>query len=236
MEEKLKILFGFFRGLKTEEITTYMNYIYDGLEQWDHIFTTKKGKGFKSPKIIEEILEEVISSMMRKFHRFNNYDEDDFWTLYITIYPWKNKIKFKSECKYLYENSYKYNIDLTTPGLPTENKLSQETLDAINMTFENGDLWKETETVAYEFDAEWRGLDIKDFEEDDTPVTLRLEPWAILLDKIMKERVDSFWKDERGAAGKITIQRNNSIQLDFNVRSEDYDMTDMNIIITLDDF
>ena len=77
MRNKLKILFGYFRGLG-ESVETYMNLEYSEIEDWQERFTTPDGKTeHEPPQSILDIVEEIVKKYVNKFHSKNDYTESD---------------------------------------------------------------------------------------------------------------------------------------------------------------
>jgi hypothetical protein len=241
MKERLKILFGLLRPFKEDRFDTYIDFIYDDIEQWDETFySSKRQRDVTIPKIIVDTLEKIVKKMIPRFHRYNDYDIDDYWMLKVKIYPNENRINFTSECKFLSEQPYQYDIDLSSPKdkswKPGDKRtLPQQILDEINDVFYS-EMPEETESVEYTFDAKWGEIYIRDFEEDGLSSSTRLGPWQQLLDKIMKELIDRYWSEEGGMAGTITIEKDKRILIDCEFRNEDYEYTDMDINITPDSF
>ena len=238
MKEKLKILLGFFRGLKTEKIDTYITFSYDEIENWDEEFTIGRQE-IQLPRGILKIFEEVIDYMMNSFHKYNNYDESDTWSLFVSIYPFKNTIHFGSECYVVNSENVPYEIDLTSPFKPSgtgdKKTLPQHLLDEINIVFDH-ELGEDVKTIEYEFDGTYDEVNASDFIIDDISDDIRQKPWANLIDNILKNIVDRWWKENYGAGGTIKIEKNKLIEIEVNFRSADYEQTDMDIKITPDDF
>lgn len=240
MRDRLKIFFGLLRPFKESKITTYLDLVYDDIEQWDEKFyfeTTRKET--ELPSIITSTLEKIIKEMMPEFHKYNNYDLDDYWTLNVRIFPNENRINFQSECKFGSTDPYEYNIDLTSSEEMSrtgdKKTLPQNLVDDIEKVFDY-EMPEEVESVGFTFDASWGEIYLRDFEIDGYRDQTRLGPWQTLLDKIMSYLVNRWWSEEVGMEGEITIERGKSIKIDCEFRSEEYELTDMNINITPDDF
>jgi hypothetical protein len=52
----------------------------------------------------------------------------------------------------------------------------------------------------------------------------------------MRKLLDRWWSAESGTYGTIKIIKNKNLTIDCNFRSQDYEMTDMNINVTPDSF
>jgi hypothetical protein len=233
MEKKIKYILSFFNITGVKFFETYANFIYDGIEDWERTFETEKGKKITPPSSVIKVIESLFDDMMRQFHSENNYDESDYWTLIMTIYPSERRINFKSECKFITTQPFKYEYDLTTSeemsyknnSKPT---LPQKLLDDINLVIES-ELWDETEKVEFEFDASEGDIYISNFVVDDVQETTRLTPWSKLLDTIMIVNMDRWWHDGAGVFGDVEIIRDKSLILDLTWRASDWDYTEMNI-------
>ena len=240
MEDKLKILFAYFRAFKTESLETYMNLIYDSIEDWDKEFTTSNGKNVKILSSITKILEEIVYDNMTSFHRYNDYDESDCWTLYVNIYPQENRINFKSECEIVTETEKSYEYDLTssremsrTNDKPT---LPQQTLGEIDKTFKS-EVDEEDKIVSYSFDGYDSEIYVDEIYVDEIKYDARKQPWVDLLDKIMREIFNRWWTEGLGMYGTIIINRaKNTLNIDLNERDKDPKMTKMDLNITPDSY
>jgi hypothetical protein len=240
MRDRLKIFFGLLRPFKESKLTTYLDLSYDDIEQWDEKFYFETSrKEIELPSIITSTLEKIIEEMMPKFHRDNNYDLDDYWTLNVRIFPNESRINFQSECKFSNTSPYEYDIDLTSSEKISrtgdKKTLPPNLVNNIDLVFDN-EMPEEVESVGFTFDAKWGEIYLNDFEIDGYRDQTRLGPWNTLLDKIMTFLVDRFWDEEVGMEGEITIEKGKSIKIDCEFRSEEYELTDMNINITPDSF
>ena len=233
MEKKIKYILSFFNVPGVRYFETYINFIYDGIEDWEETFENEKGKILKPPSSVIQVIKSLFQDLMREFHSENNYDESDYWTLIMKIYPTEKKINFQSECKFITTQPFVYEYDLTTSeemsykndAKPT---LPQKLLDDINLVF-GSELWDETEKVEFHFDASDGDIDISDFVVDGTEDHIRQLPWSKLLDTIMRTNVDRWWHDGAGAQGDVEIIRNKSLIIDLEWRVSDWDYTLMNI-------
>ena len=234
MEKKIKYILSFFNVPGVRFFDTYANFVYDSIEDWEREFESEKGKKIKPPSSVIQVIESLFQDLMRQFHSENNYDESDYWSLIMTIYPSEKRINFKSECKFITTKPFKYEYDLTTSeemSYKNDSKptLPQKLLDDINLVF-GSELWDETEKVEFDFDASEGDIDISNFVVDDEEyVSTRLTPWAKLLDTIMITNITRWWNDGAGAQGNIEIIRNKSLIIDLEWRASDWDYTQMDI-------
>jgi len=236
MKNKLRILLAYFRGLGFNRYNTYINYDYDYVNEWERYFEDNRGNQYSLPKSLEEIFFELINYKMKDFHKSNEYDFDEYWTLIVNVYPNENRINFQSECKFQTKEDYTYDIDLTSSNEMSrtgdKKTLSQSLLDQIEKVF-NSEVDEEDERVEFDFQGSYDEIYIVDhIEVDGQLYNVRKEPWSNLLDGIMRELIDRWWADGPGISGKIEFIRNNSIKIECTFKSEDYDYTDMNINVT----
>jgi hypothetical protein len=239
MKQKVRILLAYFRGMGVDNINAYINFMYNTIEDWDETFEDNKGNVIKPPNSIIGIIDDLIDYKMRDFHTYNEYDYDEYWTLIVNIYPKENRINFQSECRFQDEQEYQYDIDLTSSEEMSrtgdKRTLPQKTLDEINKTFQS-EVDEEDEMVSYTFDASNDEIYVNDIYVDKVKYGARKQPWADLLDKIMREVLDRWWSSESGTYGTIKIIKDKNLIIDSNFRSQDYGPTDMNINVTPDSF
>ena len=240
MKQKVRILLAYFRGMGVDRINTIINFMYDRIEDWEETFEDNKGNVFKPTKSIMDIIEDLLRYKMNDFHKENEYDYDEYWTLLINIYPNENKINFKSECRFQEESEYEYDIDLTLSDEMSRtgdnNTLPQQILDKINKTFES-EVDEEDEMVSYTFDASNDEIYLNNLYVESVKYNnVRLQPWSDLLDIIMRKLLDRWWADEAGTYGTIKIIKNKNLTIDCSFRSQDYEMTQMDINVTPDSF
>jgi hypothetical protein len=240
MKQKVRILLAYFRGMGVDRVNTYINFLYDRIEDWNEGFQDGSGNEIKPTDSIVQIVEDLIKYKMNDFHKENEYDYDEYWTLFINIYPNENRINFQSECRFQDEQEYEYDIDLTLSDEMSRtgdnNTLPQQILDKINKTFES-EVDEEDEMVSYTFDASNQEIYLNDFYVESIKYdNVRLHPWSDLLDIIMRNLLDRWWSDEAGTYGTIKIIKDKNLTIDCNFRSQDYEMTDMNINVTPDSF
>jgi len=104
MKNKLKILFRYFKSLKIEEASTYINLDWKYIDNWQENFESYNPiKNIKLPKFIVEIVYELIDIYEPNFHKYNNYDESEYWTLIIDVSPEDEVLTFRSECEVVVE-------------------------------------------------------------------------------------------------------------------------------------
>jgi hypothetical protein len=240
MKQKVRILLAYFRGFGVDRLNTYINFDYNSISDWSEIFEDPRGNEVKPPSSIIQILENLIDYKMKDFHKHNEYDWDEYWTLFVNIYPKENRINFQSECKVQHEEGYEFEFDLQSSEEMARSgdktTLPQNILDEVNKVF-NQEIYEEENEVIFHFDGSYDEITVDSiFEIDGDYQRKRPEPWVNLLDKIMRFAVDRWWNEGPGNSGKVKIVRNESLVISGDYKSQDYEMTDMNINVTPDSF
>ena len=149
MKQKLKLLLAYFSAFKTDVLDIYINFDYNYMENWNEKFTTKDGKEITLPTKLQEIFDGMVRKYMQKFHRENNYDESEYWTLIIHIYPKQNRINFQSECEIVTEYDGQKTFSLNRKNT----QLSTTTLDLVDTIF-NEDL-KDKDKFKFTFNCNY---------------------------------------------------------------------------------
>jgi len=225
MKQKLKLLLAYFRAFKTDVLDTYINFDYNYMESWNGKFTTKEGKEITLPTKLQEIFEDIIKEYMQKFHRENNYDESEWWTLLVYVYPKQNRINFQSECEIVTEHDGQ-----KTFGLNRENtSLPREIFNILDTIFEN-DL-KDKDKFRFEFNGSYDEIDV----DLDFYMFINDDVYYIeLTDQLMTIVDGKWWTEGPGAYGTIYVEKDKSIRMEYYLKSKDHEMTDMNINVTPD--
>jgi hypothetical protein len=195
------------------------------MESWDENFTTKEGKEIKLPTKLQETFEDILKSYMQKFHRKNNYDESEWWTLFVYVYPKQNRISFQSECEIVTESDGQQTFSLNRKNT----QLSPTTLDLVDTIFKE-DL-KDKDKFNFEFNGNYDQIDVDldfyIFINDDIN-------YIELTDQLMTSILDRWWTDGPGSYGTIYVEKDKSIRMEFFTKSKDHEMTEMNINVTPD--
>lgn len=240
MKQKVRILLAYFRGFGVDRLNTYIDFDYDRINDWNEIFEDLRGNEVKPPKSIIQIIEDLIDYKMKEFHKYNDYEWDEYWTLFINIYPKENRINFQSECRIQSEEAYKFEYNLESSEEMSrsgdEPTLPQNILDEVNKIF-NKEIYEEENEVIFDFDGSYDEIIVDStFEIDGDYQRKRTNSWVDLLDKIMRWAVDRWWNEGPGNSGTVKIVRNESLVINGVFKSQDYEMTDMNINVTPDSF
>jgi hypothetical protein len=225
MKQKLKLLLAYFRAFKTDVLDTYINFDYNHMESWNLKFTTKEGKKIELPTKLQETFEDILKSYMQKFHRENDYDESEWWTLFVYVYPKQNRINFQSECEIITEYDSQKTFSLNRKNT----QLSPTTLDLVDTIFKE-DL-KDKDKFNFEFNGNYDQIDVDldfyIFINDDIN-------YIELTDQLMTSILDRWWIDGPGSYGTIYVEKDKSIRMEFFTKSKDHEMTEMNINVTPD--
>lgn len=239
MKQKVRILLAYFRGLGVDRLNTYIDFEYNSINDWNETFEDLRGDEVKPPSSIIRIIEDLIVYKMKEFHKYNDYEWDEYWTLFINIYPKENRINFQSECRIQSEEAYKFEYNLESSEEMSrsgdEPTLPQNILDEINKTLEI-EIDDEDTLVTFYFDGSYDEIYVEDVRVDNDRYEVRKHPWVDLLDRIMRFAVDRWWNEGPGNSGTVKIVRNESLVINGVFKSQDYEMTDMNINVTPDSF
>lgn len=225
MKQKLKLLLAYFRAFKTDVLDTYINFDYNYMESWNGKFTTKEGKEITLPTKLQEIFEDIIKEYMQKFHRENNYDESEWWTLLVYVYPKQNRINFQSECEIVTEHDGQKTFSLNRENT----SLPREIFNILDTIFEN-DL-KDKDKFRFEFNGSYDEIDV----DLDFYMFINDDVYYIeLTDQLMTIVDGKWWTEGPGAYGTIYVEKDKSIRMEYYLKSKDHEMTDMNINVTPD--
>ena len=104
MKQRLKLFFAFLRGLKGHLVDTSITMDRSYIEDWDGRFdVTNEQRNTKRrslPSNFEKFIEELIKNHMDDFYEYLDLNWDDYWYLYINIYPFENRERFKYDTYY----------------------------------------------------------------------------------------------------------------------------------------
>jgi len=225
MKQKLKLLLAYFRAFKTDVLDTYINFDYNYINDWNEKFTTKEGKEITLPTKLQDIFEQIVREYMQKFHRENNYEESEYWSLIIHVYPKQNRINFQSECEIVSEHDGQKTFSLNRENT----SLPRPIFDILDTIFEN-DL-NDKNKFRFEFNGSYDEIDVDldfyMFINDDVN-------YIELTDQLMTIVDGKWWTEGPGAYGTIYVEKDKSIRMEYYLKSKDYEMTDMNINVTPD--
>lgn len=224
------MFFGYFRGFRVPLVETDINYGYSRIEDWNMEFDliTKEKILYNSiepPILITDILENICDSLIDKFHSYNDYDEDDWWSLHVSIYPFENRINFKSECKFRKENLEELQVEFSDLPEDIQNKI-------IEIEEEN-DLTK----LSFDFNGRYGEANITflEYENKTIPLTHDLETLFYgVVNHFMTKNYGIPWDENDGGIRGSVVIWGDDIFIYANVGLLEWENTNMDINITLE--
>lgn len=219
MKNKLKMLFAYFRAFKSEEV--YVTYTMDGSYIDDSTYFTIREKRIKPQELILETIDELIKTYQPEFDRHNNYDDDDYWYLDIIIYPFKNILQFNSECKIEKYDKHSNELDYEI--------LKNNTITSLDTIFNENNLHK----IEFDFFGRWGDGEAYNIEYDNRFVRKNNDLFWDVTFEIMSNLEDSYWYDDMGISGDITLF-SNEIFVNYKKYYVEYEKTDLNLLINPD--
>lgn len=232
MKQKLKLLFAFLRGLKAHLVDTSITFDRLNIEDWDDKFDVtneqRQTKRMKLPPNLQRFIEELIKNHMDDFYEYLDLAWDDYWYLYINIYPFENKIVFTSSHKVEERESFNKIFNY--------GDLSQKNKETILQFYEDDeDLAK----IEYEFVGRWDDGQVYSLELDGilTRIDNQMDEnlWMIVNELMKTITGNNYWNTDAGAEGHVTIW-GDTIFFKGVTKDQDYDSTDMEFEINLDTY
>ena len=232
MKQKLKLLFAFLRGLKGHLVDTSITFDRLHIEDWDDKFDVtneqRQTKRMKLPPNLQRFIEELIKNHMDDFYEYLDLTWDDYWYLYINIYPFENRIVFTSSHKV--EERESFNKIFNYGDLSEKNK---ETI--LQFYEDDEDLAK----IEYEFVGRWDDGQVYSLELDGilTRIDNQMDEnlWMIVNELMKTITGNNYWNTDAGAEGHVTIW-GDTIFFKGVTKDQDYDSTDMEFEINLDTY
>ena len=232
MKQKLKLLFAFLRGLKGHLVDTSITFDRLHIEDWDDKFDVtneqRQTKRMKLPPNLQRFIEELIKNHMDDFYEYLDLTWDDYWYLYINIYPFENRIVFtsshKTETRESFNKIFNYG------------DLSQKNKETILQFYEDDeDLAK----IEYEFVGRWDDGQVYSLELDGilTRIDNQMDEnlWMIVNELMKTITGNNYWNTDAGAEGYVTIW-GDTIFFKGVTKDQDYESTDMEFEINLDTY
>lgn len=232
MKQKLKLLFAFLRGLKGHLVDTSITFDRLYIEDWDDKFDVtneqRQTKRMKLPPNLQRFIEELIKNHMDDFYEYLDLSWDDYWYLYINIYPFQNRIVFTSSHKVEERESFNKVFNY--------GDLSQKNKETILQFYEDDeDLAK----IEYEFVGRWDDGQVYSLELDGilTRIDNQMDEnlWMIVNELMKTITGNNYWNTDAGAEGHVTIW-GDSIFFKGVTKDQDYDSTDMEFEINLNTY
>lgn len=225
MKQKLKILFAYFKSFKTQSLKTTILLDRDKIEDWDGKYMTDENKLITPVGSMEKIIEELIEVYYDVFRGYLTFEYDEYWHLYVNIYPNEQKIQFTASCKEetasSFERDYEYsNLD---DGI-------QGNIDFLYSEF------PDTAKIEFYGYGRWSDGEILHFYIDDRQVKITSDYddalWNIA-NYFMTKMDGRFWNDEAGADFHIIIW-GDDIFVNGQTFTQEYEDTGMLIEVTPD--
>ena len=232
MKQKLKLLFAFLRGLKGHLVDTSITFDRLHIEDWDDKFDVtneqRQTKRMKLPPNLQRFIEELVKNHMDDFYEYLDLNWDDYWYLYINIYPFENRIVFTSSHKVEERESFNKIFNY--------GDLSQKNKETILQFYEDDeDLAK----IEYEFVGRWDDGQVYSLELDGilTRIDNQMDEnlWMIVNELMKTITGNNYWNTDAGAEGHVTIW-GDTIFFKGVTKDQDYDSTDMEFEINLDTY
>ena len=226
MKDKLRMLFAYFRGFKSQTVSTSIliddvdNEIFD----WDQNYFFGPDKRSTPIQPINDTIEKLIKIYYDELTKYNTYDWDTLWSLDITISPFENKILFESECKQPHDIDIDRMFEIKDmnstrkqPVLDFQSKVEATIIDI--QFFGNYD---SSEVTNLEFDNREKPINGPDWDEDDL---------LNVVDSIMTSFDSKYWNESAGYSGDIRIWGDDII-LNCVKHELDYSPTGLNLVVT----
>ena len=232
MKQRLKLFFAFLRGLKGHLVDTSITMDMSSIEDWDDKFDItneqRQTKRMKLPPNLQRFIEELIKNHMDDFYEYLDLTWDDYWYLYINIYPFENRIVFTSSHKVEERESFNKIFNY--------GDLSQKNKETILQFYEDDeDLAK----IEYEFVGRWDDGQVWGLELDGilTRISNQMDEnlWMIVNELMKTTTGNTYWNIEAGAEGHVTIW-GDTIFIKGVTKDQDYEPTDMKLEINLDTY
>lgn len=239
MKNKLKILFRYFKSLKIEEASTYINLDWKYIENWQENFESYNPiKNIKLPKFIVEIVYELIDIYEPNFHKYNSYDESEYWTLIIDVSPEDEVLTFRSECEVVVEGlENKWQASITE--LDSVKGEVYEVFEEVVLTGFKSKPNKEeylNASVQFFFDGRYDETYIDDVKINNDiiyPDGREFDYLGDLTESVMTLLRNRWWSEGPGTYGTIYVDMSiDLIKVTYTEREREFAPTEMYIQIT----
>jgi hypothetical protein len=226
MKDKLRMLFAYFRGFKSQTVSTSIliddadNEIFD----WDQNYFFGPDKRYTPIQPINDTIEKLIKIYYDELTKYNTYDWDTLWSLDITISPFENKILFESECKQPHDIDIDKMFEIkdmnSTRKQPVLDFQSKVEATIIDIQFFGE--YDSSEVTNLEFDNREKPINSPDWDEDDL---------LNVVDSIMTSFDSRYWNESGGYSGDIRIWGDDII-LNCVKHDLEYSPTGLNLVVT----
>jgi hypothetical protein len=191
MDKRLRAVMALFKTMKLKEVGLRMSFDYSNHEEWDQRYwIPQKDKFMDLPTFVDKTMEEFAESLVNEISRYNEYDVDSWWELYMTIFPESSKILITSECKYEKETYHEKTLKITD--------LSDSSIEFIKST----DSYK----IDFDFSGRYDDGNVGYVEHDDRKLNVDDDSnyWEIT-NEIMEIFEGKYWNEYEGCTGSIRI-------------------------------
>jgi len=239
MKNKLKIFFRYFKSLKIKEAWTYINLEWKYIDDWQENFESHNPiKNIKLPKFIVEIVYELIDIYAPSFQKYNNYDESEYWTLIIDVFPEDEVLTFRSECEVVLEGlENKWQSSITELD-----SVKQEVYEVFEEVVLTGFKSKPNEeeylnaSIEFFFDGRYDETNIDDVKINNDiiyPDSREFDYLGDLTESVMTLLRNRWWSEGPGTYGTIYVDMSiDLIKVKYTERVREYLPTEMYIQIT----
>lgn len=208
-KNKLKYLFGYFKGFGINEAQTSMQIEWNSIDDWDESFQMYKHKdGRTFTKSIEpinpiiQIIEELISENMSDIHYMTNLEWDEYFTLYISIFPKENRLVFETSSKVKIWD--KESLDLKLSDLSDKNHNFIKNIQNGENPISGGE---KVTKIDYNFNGSYDHYEVYDLELDDQLLYVGNNHGSLwdVVDEIISNKYGKYWTEEDSVEGDIRI-------------------------------
>ena len=226
MKDRLKMLFAYFRGFKSQIVSTSVLIDDDDDEifDWDQNYSFDNDKRYTPIKPINDTIEKLIKIYYDEFTEYNTYEYDTLWALEITISPFENKILFESECKQQHDIDIDKMFEINDMGSTRKQPVLdfQSKVEATIIDIQFFGNYNSGEVTRLEFDNREKPINGPDWDEYDL---------LNVVDSIMTSFDSRYWNESGGYSGDIRIWGNDII-LDCVKHELDYSPTGLKLVVT----
>jgi len=212
-ENKLKYLFAYFKALGANEAQTSMQIEWNSIDNWYEDFELFKYKDGRTitKKIVPispiiKIIEELISENMGKIQYNTDLEWDEYFTLYISIFPKENRLVFQTTSKVKMWDTKR--LDLKLSDLDDRNYNFIKNIQNGENPISGGE---KVTIIDYGFDGYYDHFDVYDLELDNQLLYMGEETrekfWDVV-DDIISTKYGKYWADEDTVKGEIRIWGN----------------------------
>lgn len=240
MKNKLKILFRYFKSLKIKEASTYIALDWKYIDNWNENFESYNPiKNIKLPKFIFEIVYDLIDIYEPNFHKYNNYDESEYWLLLIDVFPEDELLTFRSECEVVVDGlENKWQESITNLDDSVKEELYEVFEEVVLTGFKSKPNEKEylNASIQFFFEGRYDETYIDDVKINDVtiyPDGREFDYLGDLTESVMTLLRNRWWSEGPGTYGTIHVNMSmDLIKVTYTERERENLPTEMYIQIT----